>query len=123
MRLWLNAVVLECCYVTLASLRLWASLRALGVPAGAPEAVVIASSSGLASAVGVVPGAVGIWEGIAAAIAPAVGIRPANGFLAALVLRVLTMPVLVLVWMWIAVRFRRARNSDRGAKFTDEKTT
>ncbi len=82
-----STIALETVYVGFAALRFWLALRTINVDATASEVLVIASGSPVASAAGVVPGALGVLEGLAAGAAELVDLPGSSGFLSAALLR------------------------------------
>jgi uncharacterized membrane protein YbhN (UPF0104 family) len=113
-RLLLLTSLLELCFLVLGALRFYLVVVGIGVSVEPAQAVVLAVSSVLASTLGVIPGGLGVWEGVSAALAVLVSLPAAAGFLAAAILRVAgivqySLSALVLV----AVR-SRARRQIRG---------
>lgn len=91
-----RAIALELGSVLLAAARTYLAFRVIGVEAPFAAAMVVAASSALSSAIGVVPAGLGIREGFAAVLASLTGISPAAGLLAAVVLRISGMLVAVV---------------------------
>ncbi len=84
-----RAAVVETLFVLVASVRFYLVVRGLGVGISPSQAVVVAGSSALASAIGVVPGVFGLFEGLAAGLAAFVGLPASSGFLATALLRLM----------------------------------
>jgi hypothetical protein len=101
-------VAVELAAVTVNAVRLVLVLLGLGIDAGLAAAFVLAISSSLASATGMLPGGFGIREAIAAALAPLVGLTPAAGFAATAVNRLLGIAALAPISLVLALRTRRA---------------
>lgn len=89
--------------------RLFLILVGLGLEASLGQALVLAASNSLASAVGVVPGGFGLRELIAAALAPLVGLPAWAGLAATAIGRVMGIAVLAPVAAALAFGPRRAR--------------
>ncbi len=88
-RLLLMAAGVESLFVLLGALRIHLVLLGLGAAVTPAMALVLNVSGALASTVGVFPGGLGLREGIAAALAPLVGLQPAHGFLSGALNRIL----------------------------------
>lgn len=89
-RSWLVRVfALESCFVALAAVRFYLIVAALGVSLDGRQAIVVATSSSLASATGVIPGSIGLFELLAAGLAKIVELPATSGFLATTILRVM----------------------------------
>ncbi len=87
---WLGSIVLiELSFVALAAVRFYLVVSALGVTISGVQSVVVATSSSLASATGVLPGSVGVFEFIAAGLAAATDLPASSGFLGTALLRVM----------------------------------
>lgn len=86
--------------------RLWLCFAAIGVPVGFAETSVLTLSAVVGSAVTVVPSGLGVREVLAAAIAPALGLAAASGFLAIALNRVLELLAMAPVAMLLAWRWR-----------------
>lgn len=80
--------------VAVAAARLLLVLRGLGLEASVEQAVSLTVAGVVASAVGIVPGGLGLREVLAGAIAGLVGLPAATGVLAAAVDRLVGLPVL-----------------------------
>lgn len=87
----------EFLFIVFAAIRFFFVMAAIGVSVEALEAVGLAASGPIASALGLVPGALGVFESLSAGIAVLIGVPAAAGFLAAVILRVLTL-ISVLLW-------------------------
>ncbi|MCP4958947.1 MAG: hypothetical protein GY925_06705 [Actinomycetia bacterium] len=99
-----RAVVVELLFVALATLRFLLVVKGVGIDIEVAQAVVIAGSSALASAVGVIPGVFGLFEGIAAGLAVVVGLPASAGFLATAILRLLSAATFGLAALTLTVR-------------------
>jgi uncharacterized membrane protein YbhN (UPF0104 family) len=102
-RVLLRLVVVEVASVAISAARLYLLLLALGVPARASTALVLALAGVLATAVGVVPAGLGVREGLSALLAVAVALPAATGFAVSLLDRVVGLLVaspvaLLLSW-------------------------
>lgn len=87
---WLASIVtVEVGFVALAAIRFHLTVSALGVSISTVQAIVVATSSALASATGVLPGSIGIFEVLAAGLAAATDLPASSGFLATTLLRVM----------------------------------
>lgn len=82
-------LAVESAATALGAARLWCCARGLGFEVGAGDAVVLASASVLAAAIGFAPGGLGVREALAGAIAPLVGVPAAVGASSSVVDRVL----------------------------------
>lgn len=107
----LALVMVEALYVLSAAVRFYLVLSALGVTVTVPAALALAAAGPLAAATGLVPGSLGILEALSAAMAALVGLDPASGFLAALLLRLLTYIGLL---PWIPLTRPRPPSHDTG---------
>jgi hypothetical protein len=83
------ASILELAFLSLAAIRFYLVVVGIGVIVAPAQAVVLAVGSVLASTLGVIPGGLGVWEGISAALAVLVSLPASVGFLAAAILRVM----------------------------------
>lgn len=91
----------ETLFLVSSALRFYLILVGLGLSATLSQTIGLAASGPLASAIGLVPGALGLFEGITAGISVLVGLSAGAGFLAAAFLRVLTY-VALLPWIpWV----------------------
>jgi len=84
-----EASILELAFLSLAAMRFYLVVVGIGVAVAPAQAVVLAVGSVLASTLGVIPGGLGVWEGISAALALLVSLPASAGFLAAAILRVM----------------------------------
>ncbi|HSK15804.1 MAG TPA: hypothetical protein VK915_06505 [Gaiellaceae bacterium] len=97
--------------------RLVLILVALGVEASLGQALVLAVSSSLAAAAGILPGGFGLRELIAAALAPLVGLPASAGFAATAINRVIGIVVLAPVTVALALRSQpRSESADTVAE-------
>lgn len=92
--------------VAVAALRYLLVLGALGLDVTIVQAVALTVATVLASALGFVPGGLGLREGLAGVIAGLVGLPVATGVLAAAVDRLVGLPVLALLSAGIVARGR-----------------
>jgi hypothetical protein len=93
--------------------RLVLILVALRVDASVGQALVLAVSSSLAAAAGILPGGFGLRELIAAALAPLVGLPAAAGFAATAINRVIGIVVLAPITAALALGFPpRSKGAD-----------
>ena len=100
--------------------RLVLILIALGVDASLPQAFVLAVSSSLAAAAGIVPGGFGLRELIAAALAPLVGLPASSGFAATAINRVVGIIILAPVAAGLALTLRSRSNGGDPIAEADE---
>jgi hypothetical protein len=105
-RLAVVAVAVELFAVGVDAGRLVLVLVGLGVDASLGQAMVLAVSSSLAAAAGILPGGFGLRELIAALLAPLVGLAAAAAFAATALNRVLGMVVLAPITAALALRPR-----------------
>ena len=96
----------EALAVAVAALRYLLVLRALGLDVTVEQAVALSVAGVLASALGFVPGGLGLREALAGVIAGLVGLPVATGVLAAAVDRLVGLPVLAVLSAGIAARGR-----------------
>lgn len=94
--------------VGIAALRYLLVLHGLGLEADVEQAVALTVAGVLASALGFVPGGLGLREALAGLIAGLVGLPVATGVLAAAVDRLVGLPVLAVLAAGFAVRGRSA---------------
>ena len=87
-------VLIELAMVAVAAARYWVVLAAFGLEPDLPQSVALAVSSVLATAVGIIPGGLGLREVLAAAFSPIVGLDPVFGVLAATTNRIMGLVVL-----------------------------
>lgn len=80
-------VLIETAFVVLASIRIWTAFQAISFTIGIEEAAVMASSSAFASTFRWVPGAWGVWEGLATLLAVVVSVPAGIAFLASVLTR------------------------------------
>ena len=100
--------------VALAGLRYLLVLRGLGLDAGLEQAVALTVAGVLASAIGFVPGGLGLREALAGVIAGLVGLPAAVGVLAAAVDRLVALPVLAALAVAVATPGVRERHPEAG---------
>lgn len=93
--------------VAVAALRFLLVLRALGLDVAVEQAVALTVAGVVASALGFVPGGLGLREALAGIIAGLVGLPAATGVLAAAVDRLVGLPVLALLATAVARPVRR----------------
>jgi hypothetical protein len=91
----LAILAIETLGVLVASLRLFLVLKALGVAVGFSQVVVLTLAAIAASAVGFLPGGIGLREVVAAGLAPLVGLPASLGYLSAALDRVVGLTILV----------------------------
>jgi hypothetical protein len=84
-------VGVEVLFVLMGALRLYIVLVAIRAPVEPSQALVLNVSGALAATVGIFPAGLGLREGIAAALAPLVGLKPAHGFFSGAMNRILGM--------------------------------
>jgi hypothetical protein len=84
-------VGVEILFVLVGAIRLFVVLVAIRAPVEPSQALVLNVSGALAATVGIFPAGLGLREGIAAALAPLVGLKPAYGFFSGALNRVLGM--------------------------------
>jgi uncharacterized protein (TIRG00374 family) len=110
--------------VVLDAIRIYLCLAALGTDATFAQASAFAVASAAGSAVSIVPGGLGVREAVTAALAPAVGLAAAVGFLAAALNRLIGLPVMVPLALWLSLRSggRRAAASGSLAPAPPEQT-
>lgn len=94
--------------VVVAAARFLLVLRALGLDVAVEQAVALTVAGVVASALGFVPGGLGLREALAGAIAGLVGLPVATGVLAAAVDRLVGLPVLALLAAGVSVRAGRS---------------
>lgn len=100
------AVGIELIAVAGNAIRLVLVLVGIGVDATLAQAFVLAVSSSLSSATGIVPGGFGVREAIAAALSPLVALPPSAGFAGTAVNRVIGMIAMVPVSLVLVARQR-----------------
>lgn len=100
--------------------RLVLILIALDVDASIAQTLVLAVSSSLAAAAGILPGGFGLRELIAAALAPLVGLPAAAGFAATAINRVVGIVVLAPVTAALALMSRARPAADEGVAAPDK---
>ena len=93
--------------VVVAATRFLLVLRALGLDVAVEQAVALTVAGVVASALGFVPGGLGLREALAGAIAGLVGLTVATGVLAAAVDRLVGLPVLAVLAVGVSVRAGR----------------
>lgn len=93
--------------VAVAAARFLLVLRALGLDVAVEQAVALTVAGVVASAIGFVPGGLGLREALAGAIAGLVGLPVATGVLAAGVDRLVGLPVLAALAAGVSVRAGR----------------
>ncbi len=96
----------EAAAVGIGALRYLLVLHGLGIPISAAQAVSLTVAGVLASAVGFVPGGLGLREALSGVIAGLVGLPAAVGVLAAAVDRLVGLPVLAVLAVGVAGRER-----------------
>ena len=89
---------------------LW-SLEAIGVPVHYPQAAIFVVAGMIGTLIWVVPGGLGVQEAVSAALAPLVGLSPAEGFLAATAQRCASL----IAFLPLAIYFLRAREPGHSA--------
>lgn len=99
----------------------WVTFRAIGSPLGVPEALVLNAIGGLALAVRITPGGLGIQEGLQGASGAALGLDPAVATVAALAERAVT-TLFVLVASPFALRVLLAGKAPRPVEAPPEGT-
>jgi uncharacterized membrane protein YbhN (UPF0104 family) len=102
-RVLLQLVAVEVASVAISAVRLYLLLLAIGAPARASSALVLALAGVLATAVGIVPAGLGVREGLSALLAVAVALPAATGLAVSLLDRVVGLLVaapvaLLLSW-------------------------
>lgn len=107
-RTYARILATEGAFVLNAAIRFHLVLLALDVSVAPTQSAVLAASSSLASAVGVVPGSFGVAEGIAALLGAAVSLPASAGFLATVLLRLISIALVGVAATWFATRRRVA---------------
>jgi hypothetical protein len=102
----LGLVGVEVASVAIAAMRLYLFLPAIGAPARASSALVLALAGVLATAVGVVPAGLGVREGLSALLAVAVALPAATGFAVSLLDRVVGLVVVAPVALLLSWTIR-----------------
>jgi uncharacterized membrane protein YbhN (UPF0104 family) len=102
-------LVTKVALVLLDALRIYLCLWALGTAGAFAQASALAISGVLGSAVSIVPAGLGVREGVAAAMAPIVGLAASSAFLAASLNRLLGLATTAPVAMVLAVRASNMR--------------
>ncbi len=88
LRTWLAVVGVESAAIGITAIRLALIMSSLGVSSALRGGAALAVSGAIASAIGVVPGGLGVRETVAALIGTAVGVTPSIGFLASAIDRI-----------------------------------
>ena len=101
-------IVIEVCSVLVMGLRFYLVLRALRIETSYGAMVALTVSVVSASAVGILPGGLGVRELIAAAIAPLVGLSSAAGVLVTVAERVVSLAFSAGIALFVTVRARGA---------------
>ena len=102
--------------VVVAAVRYLLVLRGLGLDVAVEQAVALTVATVLASALGFVPGGLGLREALAGVIAGMVGLPAATGVLAAAVDRLVGLPVLAALAAAFAARGARGARGVRGVR-------
>jgi uncharacterized membrane protein YbhN (UPF0104 family) len=90
----------------LTAARLWAIGSALGTNIGGQQAIVIAASYAVTSAVGIFPGGLGLREGLSSGLALVVGLPGSTGFVVSAVDRLLGFAIHLPMTAALAARRR-----------------
>ena len=114
-RLWGALVGIEVLSVVVAATRYLLVLRGLGLDVAVEQAVALTVATVLASALGFVPGGLGLREALAGLIAGMVGLPAATGVLAAAVDRLVGLPVLAALAAAFAARGARGARGAGGS--------
>jgi hypothetical protein len=102
-------VIVESLFVVSAATRFYLVLDAIGVVRDPIDSMALAASGSLASTLGIVPGALGVFEALSAGLALIIGLPAGAGLLGAVVLRVLLFGSLLLWSVVLGVRRPGAR--------------
>jgi Mg2+-importing ATPase len=102
-------VIVESLFVVSAATRFYLVLDAIGVVLDPIDSMALAASGSLASTLGIVPGALGVFEALSAGLALIIGLPAGAGLLGAVVLRVLLFGSLLLWSVVLGVRRPGAR--------------
>jgi uncharacterized membrane protein YbhN (UPF0104 family) len=114
-RLMIAAVAIEATTVVIDSVRLAIVLHAIGVNAGALDALALTAASVVTVAAGIFPAGLGLREALSAAFGAASGMSAAVSVTAAVVDRVVVMTGLALVGAILAIWARRSPGQDPAA--------
>lgn len=90
--------LLEALFAISAAARFYLVMLGLGIDVTPIQAMALSASGAISSTIGLVPGALGIFEGISAAIASLAGLAAGAGLLASVVLRITGM-LAILAWV------------------------
>jgi hypothetical protein len=99
-------LAIEVASLGLTAARLWAIGSALGTNIGGQQAIVIAASYAVTSAVGIFPGGLGLREGLSSGLALVVGLPGSTGFVASAVDRLLGFAIHLPMTAALAARRR-----------------
>lgn len=88
--------------------RIYLCLWALSVAGGFGQASALTASGALGNAISFVPAGLGVREGVAALLAPFVGLPPASAFLATSLNRLVGLAVTAPIALWLSIRQKSA---------------
>lgn len=107
-----RVVLVRLALVALDGFRIYLCFLALNIDATFVQASAFSVASAAGSAVSLIPGGLGVREGIMAALAPVMGLAAAIGFLASALNRMVDMPVMVPLAAVLSLRARRGQKPD-----------
>lgn len=103
-------LLIETGFIAQAIIRVLLVASAFQVPLSPGQATFFAATSALSSAIGILPGGVGLWEALTAVASPLIGIPAAAGFLIAGTVRLTNIVAYGASWLgWIAIDSFRTR--------------
>jgi hypothetical protein len=105
-----SILLIESGFIAQAITRVLLVAAALQIPLNPSQAAFFAATSALSSAIGILPGGVGLWEALTAAASPLFGLSAAAGFLIAGTVRLTNIVAYGASWMgWVAFNTFRSR--------------
>lgn len=113
-------IAVEAFAVIMDAVRLYLVLMALGIEATWGQALVLAVSSSLAAASGILPGGFGLREAIAAFLAPLVGLPASAGFVVTAINRIIG--IVTLAPAAVALALRPAQAEPEGTTASEHNT-